>query len=213
MEFSCNEGIRTIWIIGLSSAGKTTLAELLTKKLWENGYPNILLDGTQLRGIFETKLGYDIESRRKQTRRMLSLAQWVSSQGIIPVVALIHPVEEDRTKCRESIKGYYEVYLKCNLDTCIKRDTKDVYAPALRGETGNVLGLDITYDNPEHSDLVIESEKYTPENILEILWNKVEADLSAESQLKLGILDKDVLAYKKELAQHQNQSRGDVCVE
>lgn len=182
------ENKESIWIIGLSSAGKTTLAQLLTKRLWEKGYPNILLDGSQIRAIFEERLGYDIESRRKQTRRVLRLAQWVSSQGILPVVAIIHPFEDDRVKCRNSLQGYFETYLKCDLKVCIERDTKNVYLPALEGKAKNVVGLDIPYDTPANADIVLETDKLSPEQSLEILWAEIERKFFPKPRLNVGDL-------------------------
>tara|TARA_B100000315_G_C14477763_1_gene541445 strand:+ start:447 stop:1085 length:639 start_codon:yes stop_codon:yes gene_type:complete len=168
-SFRKTENVGSIWITGLSSAGKTTLAKLLERKLWENGYPSLLLDGNQIRHIFQERLGYDADSRRKQTKRVLRIAQWVSSNGIIPVVAIIHPFEDDRIMCRQALENYYEVHLKCDLDVCIKRDNKGVYAPVSEGKAANVVGLDITYDIPKCSDIVLESDKLSPEQILERL--------------------------------------------
>lgn len=171
--YNKKDNIGSIWIMGLSSSGKSTLAKLLVKKLWESGVPNILLDGDQIRDIFEERLGYDIESRRKQTRRVMRLAQWVSGSGILPIVAIIHPCEEDRLACRNNLKGYFEIYLKCDLKVCMSRDIKHVYSPALGEDAKNVVGLDIPYEVPHHSDLILESDKSSPKEMLEIVWSKV----------------------------------------
>ncbi|MBL95206.1 MAG: putative adenylyl-sulfate kinase [Alphaproteobacteria bacterium MarineAlpha3_Bin5] len=108
----------SVWIMGLSAAGKSTLSSLLVNRLRENRYPCILIDGDQIRSIFPERLGYDPESRRKQTQRVRAVAQWISSQGVLPIVAIIHPFEDDRRACRESIHNYFEVYLKCLTPTC-----------------------------------------------------------------------------------------------
>jgi len=168
--------IEMIWIIGLSSAGKTTLADLLVNKLKQNGHPCLHIDGTQTRNIFETKLGFDPDSRRKQTRRIKSIAQWVSQQGIIPVVAIIHPFRQDRDWCRNELSGYYEVYLKCSIDECRRRDeieNKNVYKIETSKDIQNVVGLDIKYDEPEDTDLILESDKLNPDELLNILWGNV----------------------------------------
>ena len=90
--------IKTIWIIGLSGAGKTTLARLVIKRLQESGHPCVIIDGSEARDLFENKLGFDPDSRRKQTGRIKNLALWAIGQKIIPVVALIHPFEDDRDR-------------------------------------------------------------------------------------------------------------------
>jgi len=174
----------SVWIMGLSSAGKSTLSGMLVTRLRENGYPCILLDGDQIRAIFPERLGYDPESRRKQTQRVMAVTQWISSQGILPIVAIIHPFEDDRRTCRETLHNYYEVYLKCSLQTCRSRDAKNIYAPAIDGDAENVVGVDIPYDVPQHSDLELDSSAMTPEEMLEVLWNKLEAELLPGYPLK-----------------------------
>ena len=165
--------IKTIWVSGLSSAGKTTLARLVIQKLQENSYPCLLIDGNETRNLFDNKYGFDPQSRRKQTRRMKSLALWVIRQKIIPVVAMIHPFEDDRIKCRAEIPGYYEVYLKCDINECIRRDKKNVYMPVIKGEKKYVVGLDIKYDEQKNADLTLESDKLSPDELLTRLWDDI----------------------------------------
>jgi len=167
----------SIWIMGLSSSGKSTLAELLVARLRSEGYPCLLLDGDQIRTVFEERLGYDPESRRKQTARVLRLARLIAKQGILPVVAIIHSVEADREMCRNAMPGYFEVWLKCALDVCVGRDTKNVYRPALDGKAANVVGLDIPYEEPRHADIVLDSGTTTPGMMLERLWGAIETPL------------------------------------
>lgn len=167
----------SIWIIGLSSAGKSTLANSLVGRLRDNDYPCMLIDGDEVRAIFPDRLGYDPASRRKQTQRVLALTQWVSGHGILPIVAIIHPFEDDRRRCRETLDRYVEVHLKCELSECMKRDKKNVYAQALEGNAKNVVGVDIPYDNPEHPDLVLDSTHLSQEAMLEALWQYVEREV------------------------------------
>lgn len=174
---SIPQEIKTIWIIGLSSSGKTTLARLLIKKLQEYGYPCLIIDGREARDLFDTNLGFDPESRRKQTTRIKNLALWATGQQIIPVVALIHPFGDDRTKCRQEIGGYCEVYLKCDLAECIKRDDKNVYAPAIQGREKFVVGLDIPFDEPVDAELILESDKLSPEVLLDVVWQTLKDHL------------------------------------
>jgi adenylyl-sulfate kinase len=164
----------SIWVMGLSAAGKSTLAHLLIDRLTANGYPAMLLDGDEIRDLFELRLGFDEKSRRQQTRRVVKLAQWVSGQSVLPVVAIMHPFEGDRAWCRESLDNYYEIFLQCDLKTCMKRDQKNLYARALKGEIDMVAGLDMPYDEPLHPDLVLESDKLTPEELLDALWRDIE---------------------------------------
>ena len=164
--------IKTIWISGLSSAGKTSLARRVVNRLQENSHPCLLIDGNETRDIFQPKLGFDPISRRKQTKRMMNLATWVIKQRIIPVVAMIHPFEDDRIKCLKEIPGYYETHLKCNIDECIRRDKKNVYS-----SKSFIVGMDIPYEEPVSADHILESDKLNPEELLELLWSDVSARL------------------------------------
>ena len=166
----------SIWIMGLSAAGKSTLARLLTEKLRSIGHACALLDGEEVRALFDDHLGHDLEARRKQTHRILRLARWISDQGILPVVAIIHPFEDDRLECRKTLPNYFEVYLRCDLAECIRRDTKNVYGPALAGQAKNVVGIDIPYGTPERSDVVLDSGEMSPEELLGALWQKLQRD-------------------------------------
>ncbi len=170
--------------MGLSSAGKSTLSGMLVDRLRENGYPCILLDGDQIRDIFPERLGYDRNSRRKQTHRVLSVTNWISSQGILPIVAIIHPFEDDRRACRETLHNYFEVYLRCSLQTCRERDAKNIYGPAIEGEAENVVGVDIPYDTPENSDLVLDSGEMAPGEMLETLWGELQVRLLEDYSLR-----------------------------
>jgi adenylylsulfate kinase-like enzyme len=164
--------IKTLWISGISSAGKTTLARQVINRLQENSYPCLLIDGNETRDIFQPTLGFDPVSRRKQTKRIMNLATWVIKQKIIPVVAMIHPFEEDRIKCLKEIPGYYETHLKCNLDECIRRDQKKVYS-----NKSFIVGMDIPYEEPVSANNILESDKLKPEQLLELLWSDVSASL------------------------------------
>lgn len=150
----------------------------------------MLLDGDQIRAIFPERLGYDEASRRKQTERVLRLVRWISDQGILPIVAIIHPFEDDRIRCRENLPNYFEVFLKCDLDTCIERDValkKHVYPWNEQEEIdkSDIVGLDIPLDRPGHADLIMESDHNSPEELLEILWERVRADLLPEYKLRV----------------------------
>jgi len=181
----------SIWIIGLSSAGKSTIANLLVRRIRENGYPCMLLDGDQIRDIFPERLGYEQEARRKQTERVLRLVKWVSEQGILPIIAIIHPFEDDRQRCRESLDGYFELYLKCDLKTCMDRDIKiqkHVY-PWNEEEQHvlhNIVGVDIPFDEPLTPDLVLESDQLSADEILEILWERTQAEIMPNYKLRVA---------------------------
>ena len=174
----------SIFIIGLSSAGKSTLANLLIKRLRADGYPSILLDGDHVRRVYGNSLGFDPDSRRIQTDRVLKLAQLTSEQGIIPVAAIIHPFEENRAKCRDTLPGYFEVHLSCDVDVCRSRDTKNVY-PNDSGQAENVVGLNIEFEEPVNADLVLDSANTAPEDLADTIYRAIQPALSSASATEM----------------------------
>lgn len=155
----------SLWLIGPSSSGKTTVSKIIHKSLSEK-YKNLtLLDGDHGRKIFVRESGYDPISRSKNIRQYVSIISWISSFNIPSIVAAINAFEKDRMFCRKEIKNYKEVYLKSSLKTRISRDKKKLYVPALNGEKKNVVGVDIPFENPVKADLVIDTESATPEEI------------------------------------------------
>jgi len=165
--------------MGLACAGKTTLSNLFAQRVREAGHPCVVLNSPNTRKVFGTNLGYDLTSRRKQTKRMLGLAEMIAGQDIVTIVSLIHPIEEDRQACRKTIPGYFEVYLKCSLDELMRRDARELYIAALRGKKKNVIGMDLPFEEPKASDLVLESDKLNPSNLVEALWKRTSHLLSA----------------------------------
>lgn len=157
----------SIWIIGPSASGKTTISKLLYSELKKKNMSIVLADGDQVRKLYETNLGYDSASRSKNTYRYLNLVNWLADFEISTIVAVISPFQKDRNVCREKINNYFEIFLKCSRDERIKRDKKKLYLPALEGKKKNVVDVDINFDDPIKCDLTINTENKTPENITE----------------------------------------------
>jgi adenylylsulfate kinase-like enzyme len=168
----------SLWIVGLSSAGKSTVARELIERLRAEGHPSILLDGDHVRTVFGNRLGYDRESRRAQTERVLKLAQLTSEQGIIPVAAIIHPFEDGRAKCRKMLPGYFEVHLQCDINVCRSRDTKNVY-PNDFGDANNVVGMVIDFEDTVNADLVLDSANIPPEDLAKTIYRAIQPGLTA----------------------------------
>lgn len=156
--------------MGPSQSGKTTLARLILDRLRQHGLQSMHLDGDEIRALREAKLGFDIASRRKQTSHVMRLAQWVIRQDALPVVAIIHPFEDDRARCRRELPGYFEVYLKCDMQELVRRDTKKLYLPAMKGEKKHVVGVDIAFDAPQNPDLTLESDHLSADQLADALW-------------------------------------------
>ncbi len=160
-----NKDAFSIWLIGPSASGKTTVSEKIYELLSANYKNIVLLDGDHARKIFVNESGYDPVSRSNNIKKYVGVVSWLNSFGVSTIVAAINAFEKDRGYCREKINNYHEVYLKCSLEERIKRDKKKLYKPALNGEKKFVVDVDIPFEKPTNANLVIETENETPEKI------------------------------------------------
>ena len=161
----------SIWLIGPSAAGKTTISKLLYEKIKDKDNL-VLIDGDKVRKLYENNLGYDVASRSKNTHRYINLVRWLAEFNISSIVSVISPFQKDRIICREKIHNYFEVHLKSPRDERIKRDKKNLYLPAIKGEKKNVVDVDIPFDDTSTCDLEIDTVNKEPEEIVaEVLKN------------------------------------------
>ena len=160
-----NNSIFSLWLIGPSASGKTTISKKIYELLSKNHKNLILLDGDHARKIFVNESGYDPISRSQNIKKYVGVVSWLNSFGISTIVAAINAFEKDRDYCRKQINNYHEVYLKCSLEERIKRDKKKLYKPALNGEKKFVVDVDIPFEKPINANLIIETENDLPENI------------------------------------------------
>ncbi len=166
----------TILITGLCGAGKTTLAQRLEKKLFESGRISIVLDGGDLRSGINRDLGYTAEERSENLRRAAELAKLANRAGQICVAAFVAPQKDIRTKVRDLIgpEQFFHVHLATPIDECRRRDTSGQYDAADRGEIANFPGISAAYDEPDNADLVLQTDKGTPEVLAAIVLAAVK---------------------------------------
>ena len=154
------------WIIGMSGAGKTTVATRLTTHLRKR-HPVIFLDGDILRDVWGDNLGHDIEGRRANAKRISQLCRVLDHQGFHVVAAVLSIFPDWQRWNRENFHRYFEVFLDVPFDVLKIRDPKGLYRRALSGEIKNVVGVDIPFPRPPHPDLVIDnSEELSDPGIL-----------------------------------------------
>jgi adenylylsulfate kinase len=151
-----------LWLTGLPSAGKTTIAKELIPRLRARGWPVELLDGDEVRQGLSADLGFDRKSRETHARRVTFVAKLLTRCGAIPIVALISPYRSSRARAREEIGRFVELYVNTPLEVCQKRDVKGLYAKAFAGEIKEMTGVDDPYEPPEAPDLVIDALTLTP---------------------------------------------------
>lgn len=148
-----------IWLIGISGAGKTTIGARLKRHFDQLQVKNYLLDGDEVRDLFDRDLGYSDEDREANIKRIILGAYLLDKNDILGIICNISPLEHLRRLSRKKIAGYNEIYLKKNLNISMKNDVKGVYRQNI-GKT-QIVGIDATFDEPEHPDLVLEVDKMT----------------------------------------------------
>ena len=152
-----------IWLTGLPSAGKTTIAKALTPKLRNLGWNVELLDGDEVRTGISSDLGFDRKARETHAGRVTYVAKVLARNGVIPIVALISPYRTSRQRARESIGAFVEVYVTTPIEVCEQRDVKGLYKKARAGEIKEMTGIDDPYEAPEHPEIVVDTLNHTPE--------------------------------------------------
>lgn len=157
----------TINFTGLSGSGKSTLAEMTYSFLINHGEKVELLDGDDIRSALKGVFGYTNEERIKATTVYSFLAKILNRNGISAIMASVTSKESSRLSCRSVIENYIEIYVSCPLSECVKRDVKGLYKAALSGNEKNVVGIDIDYEIPMHSELTVYTDTETKEECFE----------------------------------------------
>ena len=154
-----------VWLTGLSGAGKSTIANLLERRLHEEGRHTYVLDGDNLRHGLNQDLGFTEADRVENVRRVAEVARLMADAGLIVLVSLISPFRAERRMARERIgpEDFIEVFVDVPLEVAEERDPKGLYARARQGEIRNFTGVDSPYEPPEREDLRIDTSAASPE--------------------------------------------------
>jgi len=155
----------TIWLTGLSGAGKSTVAVAVERLLADRGRLVYLLDGDNIRHGMNANLGFSPEDRTENIRRIGEVAKLFTDAGLICLTAFVSPYRADRDKVRELLApgDFVEVYVEASLETCEARDTKGLYAKARAGEIPEFTGISAPYEAPEKAELVLDTNGKTIE--------------------------------------------------
>jgi adenylylsulfate kinase len=148
-----------IWLCGLSGSGKSTIANTLEKRLFEMGNRTYVLDGDNTRMGLNKELGFSAVDRLENVRRVAEVAKLMADAGLILIVSLITPYEEQRKMIREILldERLLEVFVKCDLETCEQRDPKGLYKKARAGEIKHFTGISDPFEEPANADVVVDS--------------------------------------------------------
>jgi adenylylsulfate kinase len=169
----------TVWLTGLSSAGKTTITQALHQNLRERGYKVEWLDGDVVRLQLSKDLGFSKEDRDENIRRIGALAGQLTESGAIVLVSAISPYRAARDEVRRRIGAFLEVWVHAPLAVCEQRDIKGIYRRARAGEIHNVTGLDDPYEHPTAPDVECRTDRETLEESVAKVLEAIERWLAA----------------------------------
>jgi adenylylsulfate kinase len=161
-----------IWLTGLSGSGKSTIANLLEKKLYEQSHHTYLLDGDNVRHGLCGDLGFDDKARVENIRRISELSKLFVDSGLIVLTAFISPFKDDRDFCRSLLLPgeFIEVFVDTPLEVCESRDPKGLYKKARKGDIKHFTGIDSAYETPRNPEVHLQYIEETPEQTAERLY-------------------------------------------
>ncbi len=160
-----------VLLTGLSASGKSTIAHHVERKLFNRGVHAYVLDGDNIRHGLNSNLGFDREDRKENLRRIVEVSKLFVDAGIVVLGAFIFPYYEDREYIRRRFDGdnFLEIYVKCSIEMCEKRDPKGQYQKARAGIIKNYTGISSPYEEPRNPDLVIDTERTDIANAVQLI--------------------------------------------
>ena len=171
---------KALWLTGLSSAGKSTIATGLERRLFEEGFFAQVLDGDNLRGGINNNLGFSADDRLENIRRVAEVAKLYLSGGVITINSFISPSREMRDRAKSIIgeADFLEIYINAPLAVCEQRDVKGLYKKARLGEIKDFTGVDAPYEAPGSPALEIRTAETTVEQAVDAVFRFILPHIS-----------------------------------
>ena len=174
-EKMLNQKGLVLWFTGLSGSGKSTIAEHLEKKLFRNGYLVQVLDGDNIRTGICNNLGFTVEDRTENIRRISEVAKLFVTSGNIVLCSFVSPTVEIRNMAKAIIgdDDYKEIFVNTPIEVCEQRDVKGLYKKARKGEIKNFTGIDSPFEASPNPFLEIKTENQTIEESTQMVYDQI----------------------------------------
>lgn len=179
-EMALHQKSIVLWFTGLSGSGKSTIAIALERALFSRGFVAQVLDGDNIRDGINSNLGFSLEDRRENIRRIAEVAKLYVQSGLVTICSFISPTREIRQMAREVIgeQDFYEIFIDTPIEICEQRDVKGLYKKARAGEIKGFTGIDSLYEAPAEPDLLIKTAnqalEQSLEEVLEFVLEKIK---------------------------------------
>ena len=164
----------TLWFTGLSGSGKSTISERVALRIQRKGLPVEVLDGDIVRTHLSKGLGFSREDRDENIKRVGFVCQLLTRHGVIAIASVISPYREARDHNRKLIGNFVEVYTRCPIEVCAKRDIKGLYQKAAAGEIKGFTGVDDPYEPPLNAEVVCHTDTESVEESVDLVIKKLE---------------------------------------
>jgi len=167
---------KALWLTGLSGSGKSTIAQALERKLHNNGFFAQVLDGDNIRSGINSNLGFTVEDRKENIRRIAEIAKLYLESGIITINSFISPTIEIRNYAKSiiGIDDFIEIYINAPLAICEERDVKGLYKKARKGEIKNFTGIDSPYEAPSNPTIEIRTDEMSVEEAVDLIYGSLD---------------------------------------
>jgi adenylylsulfate kinase len=178
-EFIIDQEGGVVWLYGMSGAGKTTISKLLKTRLNSQGYAVIILDGDEIRAGINQDLGFSLEDRSENIRRVAEMAKLLAANNILVICALITPMQEYRALVRNIVKeNCYQIFINCPVAICEQRDVKGLYKLSREKKIKNFTGIDSGFETGSDADLILNTNRITAEEATQMLYTFVISKFS-----------------------------------
>lgn len=165
----------TLWLTGLSGAGKSTIAFELEKRLVDAGHLTFVLDGDNVRHGLSSDLGFSPDFRHENIRRIAEVSKLFNDAGLLVISAFISPYRQDRAIARRIVgaERFVEIHLSADIGVCERRDPKGLYRKARLGEIPEFTGVSSPYEIPESPDLAVDTGRLSVEASVAAIIGKI----------------------------------------
>jgi adenylylsulfate kinase len=164
---------KVLWLTGLSGSGKSTIAQHLERKLYNEGFFAQVLDGDNIRSGMNSNLGFSPEDRTENIRRISEIAKLYLDSGVVTINSFISPTLAIRQMAKDIVGAddFIEVYINTPLEVCEARDVKGLYKKARKGEIKGFTGIDAPYEAPINPDVEVKTHNMTIDESVDVIYN------------------------------------------